>query len=49
MKAIEDGILQQLINAGSNILEEDDLINNLKNSKETSTEIKKNMEENEIA
>ncbi len=49
MKNIEDGILNQLVNAGSNILEDDDLIINLENSKVTSKDIKQNMENNEVA
>jgi len=49
MKNIEDEILNQMVNAGANILEEDDLINKLENAKTTSKIIKQNMEENEVA
>jgi hypothetical protein len=49
MKNIEDEILNQLVNAGDNILDEDDLINYLEKSKITSKEIKGAMEENEVA
>jgi hypothetical protein len=37
------------VNAGANILEDDELIINLENAKMKSTEIKKNMQENEVA
>ena len=49
MKKIEDDILSQLVNAGDNILDEEDLINYLDKSKITSKEIKVAMEENEQA
>lgn len=49
MKQIEDEILNQLVNAGDNILDEEDLIIYLERSKVTSKEITKAMEENEIA
>lgn len=49
MKRIEDEILNQLVNASDNILDEEDLINFLEKSKITSAEIKIAMEENEVA
>lgn len=49
MKKIEDDILNQLVNASDNILDEEDLINFLEKSKVTSAEIKIAMEENEVA
>jgi len=49
MKRIEDEILNQLVNASDNILDEEDLINFLEKSKITSAEIKVAMEENEVA
>ena len=49
IKHIEDGILNQLVNSGANILEEDDLIIFLDSSKIVSKEIAISMEENEIA
>jgi dynein heavy chain len=49
MKKIEDDILSLLVNAGDNILDEEDLIIYLDKSKIVSAEINKAMEENEIA
>jgi hypothetical protein len=49
MKNIEDDILSLLVNAGDNILDEEDLIIYLEKSKIVSAEINKAMEENEIA
>ena len=49
MKKIEDEILNSLVNAGENILDEEDLIINLERSKVTSAEIKHAMEQNEVA
>ena len=49
MKKIEDDILYQLVNAGENILDEEDLISYLETSKITSKEINIAMEENEVA
>jgi dynein heavy chain len=49
MKKIEDDILSLLVNAGDNILDEEDLIIYLEKSKIVSAEINKAMEENEIA
>ncbi len=49
MKKIEDDILSQLVNAGDNILDEEDLIIYLKKSKVTSKEITLAMQENEVA
>jgi dynein heavy chain len=49
MKKIEDDILSLLMNAGDNILDEEDLIIYLDKSKIVSAEINKAMEENEIA
>ena len=49
MKNIEDEILNQLVNATGNILDEEDLINYLDRAKVISKEIKHAMEENEIA
>lgn len=49
MKNIEDEILNQLVNATGNILDEEDLINYLDRAKVISKEIKHAMEENEVA
>ena len=49
MKNIEDEILNQLVNATGNILDEEDLINYLDRAKVISKEIHKAMEENEVA
>lgn len=49
MKKIEDDILSLLVNAGDNILDEEDLIIYLEKSKIVSAEINKAMAENEIA
>ncbi len=49
MKAIEDGILNQLVNSTGNILDDEDLIRNLDESKVVSTAVKLSMEENKTA
>ena len=49
MQEIEDEILNLLVNAGENILDEEDLINYLEKSKIVSKAITESMEENEIA
>lgn len=49
MKRIEDEILKSLAESDENILDDEDLIGYLDNSKITSEEIKKTMEKNEVA
>lgn len=49
IKRIEDEILEQLVNSGDNVLDDEDLIANLDKSKVTSAQIKESMEENETA
>jgi dynein heavy chain len=49
MKRIEDDILKSLAESDENILDDEDLIGYLDNSKITSEEIKKTMEKNEVA
>ncbi len=49
MKAIEDGILNQLVNSTGNILDDEDLIRNLDESKVVSIAVKQSMEENKTA